>query len=261
MSKSPLTPTEYIQHHLKHWTVSLSENNDFWTLNVDSILFSILVGALFLIAFYRCAQHASVQGPSNFQLALELLAEFIESQVKDSFSKRVDSVGALGLTLFVYIFLLNFMDLIPVDLLPVIASYWGIEYLRAVPTADLNVTLGLALFVTISIYGYAIQFNGLTYFIKEMIAEPFGIYLMPINIIKHLITDIARPISLSLRLFGNIYAGEIIFILIALTPAYLQWLLAGAWLGFHLFVITIQAFIFMILTIVYIGLVQHTGDH
>ena len=102
---------------------------------------------------------------------------------------------------------------------------------------------------------------GFTTWLKEIATEPFGVYLMPVNILKHLIADIARPISLSLRLFGNIYAGEIIFILIALTPAYMQWLLAGAWLGFHLFVITIQAFIFMILTIVYIGLVKHTGDN
>ena len=137
----------------------------------------------------------------------------------------------------------------------------GFKYLRCVPTADLNVTLGLALFVFLSIYCYAVKFNGLIPWLKEISTEPFGVYLMPVNIIKHLITDIARPISLSLRLFGNIYAGEIIFILIALTPAYMQWLLAGAWLGFHLFVITIQAFIFMILAIVYIGLVKHTGDN
>lgn len=262
MSHTNPTATEYIQHHLKHLTVTLyGDPGSFWTVNTDSIFFSVAMGMLFIIPFMRCARKASIKQPGRFQIALELLVDFIEGQVRETFSERVSSVGALALTIFVYIFLLNFMDLIPVDLFPVIASNMGFEYLRCVPTADLNVTLGLALFVFLSIYCYAVKFNGLIPWLKEISTEPFGVYLMPVNIIKHLITDIARPISLSLRLFGNIYAGEIIFILIALTPAYMQWLLAGAWLGFHLFVITIQAFIFMILAIVYIGLVKHTGDN
>ena len=261
MSNSPNTATEYIQHHLKHLTVPLtSEPGGFWQVNIDSIFFSILMGLVFIIPFTLYARRASLSRPGRFQVALELLCEFIESQVKDTFAERISSVGALALTVFVYIFLLNFLDLIPVDLFPVMAQNMGIPYLRVVPTADLNITFGLALFVFISIYFYAIKFNGFFNWLKEMATEPFGIYLMPVNILKHLIADVARPISLSLRLFGNIYAGDI-FILIALTPAYMQWLLAGAWLGFHLFVITIQAFIFMILTIIYIGLVKHTGDH
>ena len=262
MSQNPLTATDYIQHHLKHLQVSLyGEPGGFWTINIDSIFFSVVLGFLFVIPFMRCASNASISKPSRFQAAIELLAEFVGDQVKDTLNERVASVCALALTIFVYIFLMNFMDLIPVDLFPVIADYFGIHKLRAVPTADLNVPLGLALFVFISIYAYAIKFNGFWNWIKEVSTEPFGPYLMPVNILKHLVADIARPISLSLRLFGNLYAGEIIFILIALTPAYMQWLLAGAWLGFHLFVITIQAFIFMILTIVYIGLVKHTGDN
>ena len=261
MSHTSPTPTEYIQHHLKHWSLTLyGQEGSFWTINVDTILISVLLGLLFVIPFMRCSKHASVSQPGRFQVGLEMLIEFIESQVEETLSERVSSVGALGLTLFVYIFLMNFMDLVPVDLLPVIASNMGVEYFRAVPTADLNATVGLALFVFISIYAYGIKFNGFMGWIKEVATEPFGAYLMPVNILKHLIADIARPISLSLRLFGNLYAGEIIFILIALTPAYMQWLLAGAWLGFHLFVITVQAFIFMILAIVYIGLVKHTGD-
>ena len=257
-----LTATEYIQHHLKHLTVSLSgAHSGFWILNADTIFFSIVLGGMFVIPFIYCAHYASVDKPSTFQIALELLAKFVEDQSHETFSERLDSVCALALTIFVYIFLMNFMDLIPVDLFPVIASHMGFHYLRCVPTADLNVPLALALFVFFAIYFYAIKFNGFFTWIKEVATEPFGIYLMPVNILKHLIADIARPISLSLRLFGNIYAGEIIFILIALTPAYMQWLLAGAWLGFHLFVITIQAFIFMILTIVYIGLVKHTGEN
>lgn len=261
MSHSPLTATDYIQHHLKHWSVVLyGQQGSFWTLHMDTVVISIVLGFLFIIPFMRCAKRASVKTPGRFQVAMEMLIEFVESQVKETLSERVNSVGALGLTLFVYIFLMNFMDLIPVDLLPVMAQQIGIEYFRAVPTADLNATVGLALFVFLSIYAHAIKFNGFFNWIKEVATEPFGIYLMPVNILKHLIADIARPISLSLRLFGNLYAGEIIFILIALTPAAMQWLLAGAWLGFHLFVITIQAFIFMILAIVYIGLTKHTGD-
>ena len=261
MSHTSLTATEYIQHHLKHWSITIyGDKGSFFTLHLDTILISILLGFIFLVPFARCAKFASVRTPGRFQASLELLVEFVESQVRETLSERVSSVGALGLTLFVYIFLMNFMDLVPVDLLPVIASNMGVEYFRAVPTADLNATFGLSIFVFISIYFHAIKFNGVINWLKEVSSEPFGIYLMPVNIAKHLIADIARPISLSLRLFGNLYAGEIIFILIALTPAYMQWLLAGAWLGFHLFVITVQAFIFMILAIVYIGLVKHTGD-
>ena len=261
MSSGPSTATEYIQHHLKHYAVTLyGDPGSFWTINVDSVFLSIVLGLLFVIPFSYCARAISVKQPGRFQLMLEVLIEFIEDQVKDTFSRRVSSVAALALTVFVWVFLMNFMDLIPVDLLPVIASNLGIHYFRPVPTADLNVTLGLALFVFFAIYFYAIRFNGFFNWIKEISTEPFGVYLMPVNILKHLIADLARPISLSLRLFGNIYAGEIIFILIALTPAYMQWLLAGAWLSLHLFVITIQAFIFMILTIVYIGLVNHTGE-
>lgn len=261
MSSSPNTATEYIQHHLKHFTVTIyGEPGGFWSLNIDSIVLSIALGVLFIVPFSYCARAISVKKPGRFQLALEMLVEFIENQVQDTFSQRVNSVAALALTVFVWVFLMNFMDLIPVDLLPVIASNLGIHYFRPVPTADLNVTLGLAVFVFFAIYFYAIKFNGFFNWIKEVASEPFGIYLLPVNVLKHLIADLARPISLSLRLFGNIYAGEIIFILIALTPAYMQWLLAGAWLSLHLFVITIQAFIFMILTIVYIGLVKHTGE-
>lgn len=258
----PLTATEYIQHHLKHLTVNLfGADSGFWVLNVDTIFFSIVLGILFIVPFVYCAHYASVDKPSTFQMILEFLAEFVEDQSSETFNERLDSVCAIALTMFVYIFLMNFMDLLPVDLFPVIASNFGLSNVRCVPTADLNVPLALALFVFFAIYFYAIKFNGFFNWVKEITTEPFGIYCMPINLLKHLIADIARPISLSLRLFGNIYAGEIIFILIALTPAYMQWLLAGAWLGFHLFVITIQAFIFMILTIVYIGLVKHTGEN
>jgi F-type H+-transporting ATPase subunit a len=262
MNQSTLTATDYIQHHLKHLQFTFyGESGGFYTINVDTLFFSVAMGALFLVPFSYCARRLSFAQPGRFQAALELLTEFVDQQIQDTFASRVTSVCALALTIFVWVFLMNFMDLIPVDLFPVIASYMGIEKLRAVPTADLNMTLALALCVFLAIYYYAIAFNGFTTWLKEIATEPFGVYLMPVNILKHLIADIARPISLSLRLFGNIYAGEIIFILIALTPAYMQWLLAGAWLGFHLFVITIQAFIFMILTIVYIGLVKHTGDN
>jgi F-type H+-transporting ATPase subunit a len=262
MSHTTPTATEYIQHHLKHLQVTIyGEPGTFFTINIDTIFFSVAMGLLFLIPFRYCAKRLSLNQPGRFQVALEMLAEFVDQQIKDTFSDRVTSVCALALTIFVWVFLMNFMDLVPVDLFPVIASYFGVTKLRAVPTADLNVPLAMALVVFFAIYYYAIAFNGFKNWLKEISTEPFGVYLMPVNILKHLIADIARPISLSLRLFGNLYAGEIIFILIALTPAYMQWLLAGAWLGFHLFVITIQAFIFMILTIVYIGLVQHTGDH
>ncbi|MEC8063424.1 MAG: F0F1 ATP synthase subunit A [Pseudomonadota bacterium] len=261
MASTVSTATEYIKHHMVHLEYNLLTgelgNGGFWTLHLDTIFFSVVLGILFVCFFAYIAQSATVRTPSNIQCSIEAIYEFVNQQIVDCLNVEDTSIGALSLTIFVWVFLMNFMDLIPVDLFPVIASHMGIPYLRAVPTADLNMTFALSGAVFLLIYAYAIKFNGFFGWIKEVICEPFGILFFPVNIIKHLIADFARPVSLSLRLFGNIYAGEIVFILIALTPATMQWLFAGAWLGFHLFVITIQAFIFMMLTIVYISLTKH----
>jgi F-type H+-transporting ATPase subunit a len=263
MANAPLTATEYIKHHMVHLEYNLLTgelgNGGFWTLHLDTIFFSLILGVFFLAFFITIARCASVTNPSKVQCFVESVFEFVNQQVIDCFNVTDRSIGALAMTIFVWVFLMNFMDLIPVDLFPQIAAYMGYPYLRVVPTADLNLTFAMSLSVFFLIYAYSVKFKGFTGWLKEMCCEPFGIWAFPVNILKHLIADVARPVSLSLRLFGNIYAGEIIFILIALTPAYLQWIFAGAWLGFHLFVITIQAFIFMMLTIVYISLAKQ--DH
>ena len=260
MATNPSSATEYIQHHMVHLEYNLLSgeygNGGFWTLHLDTIFFSLVLGILFVCFFAFIAHKATVTNPSNTQCAIEGVYEFVNQQIIDCLNIEDNSIGALSLTIFVWVFLMNFMDLIPVDLFPVMASWMGIPYLRAVPTADLNMTFAMSLAIFFIIYGYAIRFNSLKGWLTEVISEPFGIWFFPVNILKHLIADLARPVSLSLRLFGNIYAGEIVFILIALTPATIQWIFAGAWLGFHLFVITIQAFIFMMLTIVYISLTK-----
>ncbi len=261
MASAATSSTEYIQHHLVHLQYDLTTNTlgngGFWTLNLDTIFTSIFMGLLFIIPFITAAQYASVSNPSMLQNLVEILVSYVNDQIKENLYIEDVSIGALALTIFVWVFLMNFMDLVPVDLLPQIALYFGIPYLRVVPTADVNLTLAMSISVIFLVYGYGIKFNGIIGFIHELLSEPFGIFLFPVNIIKHILSDGGKAISLALRLYGNLYAGEIIFILIALTPYYLQWMFAGAWLGFHLFVITIQAFIFMMLTIVYIGLTKH----
>merc|ERR1712119_268614 len=170
-------------------------------------------------------------------------------------------IGPLALTTFLWVFVMNFMDLLPVDLLPMLVSFFGVEYLRVVPTADPNQTLGMALGVFLLVIVYSIMQKGALGFLEELTCTPFKakgtlgkIGMMPVNLFLKLIEEIAKPVSLGLRLFGNLYAGELIFILIALLPWYMQWTLGGPWAIFHILVITVQAFVFMMLTTVYFSL-------
>jgi F-type H+-transporting ATPase subunit a len=192
---------------------------------------------------------------------VEFLYDFADSQVKDTFHGKSKLIGPLALTVFVWVFLMNLMDLLPVDLLPSIVSLFGVEYLRVVPTADPNQTLGMALGVFLLVIFYSILQKGFVGFLEELTCTPFKtkntllrIALVPVNFFLKLIEEIAKPVSLGLRLFGNLYAGELIFILIALLPWYLQWVLGGPWAIFHILVITVQAFVFMMLTTVYFSL-------
>lgn len=261
MSNEGINSTQYIKHHLVHLQYDMTTqqlgNGGFWTLNLDTIFFSVLMGLAFLIPFSIAARFARLENPSRTQNIVEILVNYVNQQIKENLYIEDATIGALGLTIFVWVFMMNFMDLIPVDLFPQIAHHMGIPYLRVVPTADINLTFALSSSVIFLVYYYGAVFNGILGLTYEILSEPFGIFLFPLNLIKHILSDGGKAISLALRLYGNIYAGEIIFILIALSPAYLQWMFAGAWLGFHLFVITIQAFIFMMLTIVYISLMRH----
>ncbi len=242
--------TGYIIHHL----TSLSAGEGFWTIHLDTLFFSVFLGCLFLFAFKIAAEKVTSGVPGLLQNIVETLVEFVDTQVKDSFHGKSKLIAPLGLTIFVWVFLMNFMDLIPVDLLPDIASWIGIPYLRVVPTTDLNATFAMSISVFCLIIFYSVKVKGGIGFAKEMLLTPFGPWLMPFNLLLKTVEELAKPVSLGLRLFGNLYAGELIFILIALLPWYVQPLLSFPWAIFHLLIITLQAFIFMVLTIVYLSL-------
>tara|TARA_B100001094_G_scaffold283984_1_gene297111 strand:+ start:4479 stop:5270 length:792 start_codon:yes stop_codon:yes gene_type:complete len=251
------TPQDYIQHHL----TNLTEGQGFWTWHLDSLLFSVGLGMFFLWLFYTVAQRATLGVPNRLQCAVEMVVEFVQKSVKESFHGSSALIAPLALTVFVWVFLMNLMDLIPVDWLPLLAQKAGIEYLKVVPSTDLNITFSLSLGVFFLIIFYSIQVKGLKGFIKELTLQPFNHWVMiPVNFILEAVTLLAKPISLALRLFGNMYAGELIFILIALMYSG-NWMIASlgvglhiGWAIFHILVITLQAFIFMMLTIVYLSM-------
>jgi len=248
--------TDYIVHHLTNLTVG----QGFWTLHLDTLFFSILLGLVFFFVFRRAAARATAGVPGGLQNVAEILVEFADRQVKDTFHGRSDLIAPLALTIFCWVFLWNFMDLIPVDLLPKIASWFGVHYLRVVPSTDMNATFGLSITVLVLIIFYSFKIKGPIGYAKEFLTHPFGPYLFPANLLLNLVELLAKPLSLSLRLFGNLYAGEMIFILIALLPWWLQPLLSWPWAVFHILIITLQAFIFMVLTIVYLSM-AHEESH
>lgn len=259
MLNEPLTTTGYIQHHLQNLTLNLQtlEFNSlggFWSVNLDTLLFSWILGLLFLGLFWVGARAATPGVPGKLQNFVEVMVEFVSTQVKDTFHGQSQLIAPLALTIFVWVFLMNFMDLLPVDLLPLLGSHLGAHALRTVPTTDVNLTFGMSIAVLLLIIFYSFKIKGVHGYAKELLTVPFGGLLFPLNILFNLVELVARPISLALRLFGNLYAGELIFILIALLPWWAQWSLGGVWAIFHILIITLQAFIFMMLTIVYLSL-------
>jgi F-type H+-transporting ATPase subunit a len=274
---------EYIQHHLTNNSICLAPDNvdgtcsamNFWQLNVDTVVVSAMLGLLMILVSWRLTRNMVAGAPSGFQNFVEMILDFVRGSVKDTFPGHNPIIAPLALTIFVWVWLMNFMDLIPVDLLPWLAQTITGDshmYLKVVPTTDLSTTLALALTVFALILYYNIKVKGVVGFIKMFLFHPFGKFLVPVNIVMTLIEEIAKPLSLALRLFGNMFAGELVFLLIALIGgtlavgaaalfwAPLQVLLDFGWLIFHILVITLQAFIFMVLTIVYLGM-AHTSDH
>jgi F-type H+-transporting ATPase subunit a len=268
---------QYIQHHLTNLCVGdcdpvTHQAAGFWALHVDTLFFSILLGAIMVFTSYRLGKRITDGVPGGFQNFVESIIDFVQTQVKDTFPGHNPLIAPLGLTIFVWVWLMNFMDLIPVDLLPLIASWFGIHYLKVVPTTDLNTTMALSLTVFVLIVFYSIKVKGLGGYLKMFLFHPFGKFLVPVNIVMTAIEELAKPLSLGLRLFGNLFAGELVFLLIALLSggavlgaALLIWfplqvVLDVGWLLFHILIITLQAFIFMVLTIVYLGM-AHTSDH
>ncbi|SJN56510.1 F0F1 ATP synthase subunit A [Vibrio ruber] len=255
--ETTLTSQEYISHHLTF----LSSGDGFWSLNIDSMVISVLLGAGMLWLFFRVAKNATSEVPGKLQCFIEMIVEFVDGTVRDVFSGKSALIAPLAITIFGWVFLMNLMDLIPVDFLPHAASLVGIHYLRVVPSADVNITLSMALGVFILILYYSFKIKGPIGFAKELTLQPFNHWaFIPINLILEGVTLISKPVSLGLRLFGNMYAGELIFILIAgLLPWWSQWVLSVPWAIFHILIITLQAFIFMVLTIVYLS--QASEDH
>lgn len=267
------TPQDYIGHHLNNLqldlrTFSLVDPHHppatFWVLNLDSMVISVLLGVLFLWLFRKVALNATSGVPGKLQAAVELVIDFVNNSVRDMYSKRSQLIAPLALTIFVWVFLMNLMDLLPIDFLPYIAEhYLGLPALRVVPSADVNITLSMALGVFILILFYSLKMKGVSGFIKELTLHPFNHpVFIPVNFILEGVSLLSKPVSLGLRLFGNMYAGELIFILIAgLLPWWSQWLLNVPWAIFHILIITLQAFIFMVLTIVYLAMAATTEEH
>jgi F-type H+-transporting ATPase subunit a len=272
-----LTSGEYIQHHLTNLQVCKVESGEwvwnhcagnFWTINVDTMGWSIFLGLVFIWLFGRAAKKSSSGRPTKFQALVEIIVEFVDSSVKDTFHGKSRLIAPLGLTIFVWVFLMNFMDLIPVDWIPLLAGKVGIPYMKVVPSTDVNITFGMSIAVFFLIIFYTIKNKGVMGFIKELTLHPIapptkGIgllaapFMIAFNFLLETVALIAKPISLSLRLFGNMFAGELIFILIALLGVY-QLPLHFGWAVFHLLIVTLQAFIFMMLTIVYLSLASES---
>ncbi|MEJ2680352.1 MAG: F0F1 ATP synthase subunit A [Gammaproteobacteria bacterium] len=262
----------YIAHHLQNlvfgrfpngsWglahTADEATQMGFMSIHVDSMLWSIGLGALFILCFSRIAKRATRGVPEGLQNTIEIVIEFVDNSVKDGFHGANRAVAPLALTIFVWVLLMNGMDLIPVDLLPRIALELGVSHMKVVPTTDVNVTLGMSFSVFVLMIIFSIRAKGVGGFVGELTLQPLGKWFIPFNFILETVSLLAKPISLGLRLHGNLFAGELIFIMIACLPFYAQFALSVPWAIFHILVITLQAYIFMMLTIIYMNMAHET---
>jgi F-type H+-transporting ATPase subunit a len=273
----PQTTGEYIQHHLQNLQVCKDTSGEWvWNhcagnpmaLNVDSMFWSVLLGLVFVGLFWGAARKSSAEKPSKFQAFVEIIVDFVDSSVKDTFHGKSRLIAPLGMTIFVWVFLMNLMDLVPVDWIPLAAGAAGIPYMKVVPTTDVNITFGMSISVFFLIIFYTVKNKGFSGFIGELTLHPIapplrgpGLiaapFIIAFNFILESVALIAKPVSLSLRLFGNMFAGELIFILIALLGVW-QLPLHFGWAVFHVLIVTLQAFIFMMLTIVYLSLASES---
>ena len=274
----PQTSGDYIAHHLQNLQVCKSETGEWiWNhcagnpmaINVDSMFWSVILGLLFVWMFGRIAKKATSGVPSKTQLAVEMIVDFVDGSVKDTFHGKSRLIAPLGLTIFVWVFFMNLMDLVPVDWIPLLSSeVLGIPYMKVVPTTDVNITFGMSIAVFVLIIVYTTTYKGPLGLIKDLTLHPIapptkglGLiaapFIIAFNFILESVALLAKPVSLSLRLFGNMFAGELIFILIALLGLW-QLPLHFGWAVFHVLIVTLQAFIFMMLTIVYLSLASET---
>jgi F-type H+-transporting ATPase subunit a len=287
MSSEVHTSADYIKHHLQNltygqlpdgtWGIAHSAEQakamGFWALNLDTFIMSLLLGAAFLLMFRSVAKSITAGTPSGLQNFCEWAIEFVDSSVRGSFSAKNDMVAPLALTIFFWVLLMNLMDLLPIDYVPLLMSALGVPFFKIVPSTDPNATFGMAIGVFLLVLYYSVKMKGLGGFVGELTLQPFGKWGMPVNLLLEGVNLIAKPISLALRLFGNMYAGEMIFILIALmggtwvgmslggaTLYGSQILLSLGWAIFHILIVTLQAFIFMTLTVVYMDM-AHQEHH
>lgn len=296
MADEALTAGQYIKHHLQNmtygrhadgtWglahTAEEAKEMGFMSINIDTMFWSILLGVLFLWLFRKAAKNATADTPSGMQNFIEMIIEFVDSSVKGAFNGRNPLVAPMALTIFIWVFLINFMDLIPVDWLPgavgwIASTFFGADphhvYFKVVPSTDPNATFGMALAVFMLSLYYSLKIKGVTGFAGELTLHPFSsknkalqLVFIPINFILEFVALLAKPLSLSLRLYGNMFAGEMIFILIAIMygGGWALGIFGGflqlGWAIFHILIITLQAYIFMILTIVYMDLAHQVSD-
>jgi len=284
----------YVLHHLTNLRLNLQTMKfdpgykGFWALDLDSIFFAILLGLIFLFFFIRVARKANAGVPTGVENFVEMCVEFVQGQVKEISPHANSLVAPLGLTIFVWVLLMNIMDILPIDWLPYVGEkVFGLHHLRIVPSTDINVTFGLSLSVFVLIYIFNFAYKGPIGLAKEFATHPFfvksgpmvvlNVLLIPVNIVLRLVEDIAKPVSLALRLFGNLFAGELIFVLIAVFASnafnhgvagfaffgIFGGLIQLLWAAFHLLVIPLQAFVFMVLTIVYLAgaSTSHAEEH
>lgn len=265
---------EYIQHHLTNltygrhadgsWgfahTVEEAKDMGFMAVHVDSLAWSGVLGVLFCLLFWLVARKATSGIPSGFANFIEIIVEFIDNQVRDSFHGKSKLIAPLALTIFCWVFMMNAMDLIPVDFLPGLFGLFGVHFMKVVPSTDPNITLAMSFSVFLLIIFFSLKVKGPGGFLGELALHPFtppnafaAIFLIPINLVLETVSLLAKPISLGMRLFGNMYAGEFVFILASGMLGAWQVIGAWPWAVFHILVITLQAFIFMVLTIVYLS--------
>ena len=263
-----VSSTYYIQHHLQNLTFGKHPENGwslahsaeeasemgFWAIHLDTMGWSIAMGLLFIFLFRKAGKMATTGVPGGLQNAVEMVFEFVEDMIKGAFKGHNPIIAPLALTLFVWILFMNTLKIIPVDYFPVLFSKLGVDYMKIVPTTDVNATLGLALGVFGLILYYSFKVKGVGGFAKELSLTPFNHWaLIPFNLLLEIVALLVKPFSLAMRLFGNMFAGEVIFILIAMLPFWAIWLLDVPWAIFHILIVVLQAFIFTVLSVVYLS--------
>jgi len=253
------TPTSYIQHHLHNLTFHIQEGG-FWAIHVDTFVTAVLMGLVMVFAFWLGTRKATAGVPGKWQAFVEICLEFVDRQAKDTYHGHSKLVTPIAITLFFWILLMNLIKMIPADFIAIPLHAVGVPYWKPVPTADVNATLGMSISVFFLMLFFALRAKGLGGFTNEFLTAPFGKWMLPFNLILNTVEWLSKPISLAMRLFGNMFGGEIVFLLIwVLGGAGLLGAMAGGvfglgWMLFHLLVIPLQAFIFMMLSIVYLSL-------